>query len=268
MKRGRYKIATVSRLTGFSPVLLRAWESRHHLLAPSRGPGGQRLYSDDDVAVLRRVRALLEGGSSIGEIAAGGRRALIEPPARLEEPAWRAEGPGAPPARSLHAAARAVACFSARLDRAQVLDVVVQTLAGDFASALARVWVLDATANVLWLRASAGLSTRTTTSPRARIDLSRYRYKVGVVARTRTPFISNDIAGDEEFDQRWVRRERLASVAILPLLHGGELHGVLASFFRVALTEEVGSALAMFATIAASSIAAHDAQADALRLCA
>ena len=74
---GPYKIGTLSRLTGFSPLLLRAWERRFALLAPERGEGGQRLYTDDDLAVLRHVRALMDDGRSIGEIARSGRDALL-----------------------------------------------------------------------------------------------------------------------------------------------------------------------------------------------
>ncbi len=74
---GRYKIKTISELCGFSPTLLRAWESRHNLLQPVRQPSGHRLYTDDDLRVLRRVSQLLAQGQSIGEIAAAGREALL-----------------------------------------------------------------------------------------------------------------------------------------------------------------------------------------------
>jgi DNA-binding transcriptional MerR regulator len=294
-KRGCHKIATVSRLTGFSPELLRAWESRHRLLAPARGPGGQRLYSDDDVRLLRAVRTLLESGASIGEIAALGRRQLLAtdeaagarvpataPPATLS--AGTAPPPGMTPgvatatapnalrerdaARALELGAQAIARLSARLQPDELLDQIVDTLASDFSAALARIWVYEPDENVLLLRASAGLSKRTTASPRARIDLMHYRYKVGVVARSKTPFVSNAIVGDREFDQRWVRRERLASVAIVPLTVEGNLQGVLALFFRVALSEQVVAALEPFATIAAASIAAHRQPPAATKLCA
>lgn len=72
-----YKIATISRLTTFSPQRLRAWERRYDLLRPERGPGGHRLYGLDDLRVLREVRRLLEGGRSIGEINDIGRDALL-----------------------------------------------------------------------------------------------------------------------------------------------------------------------------------------------
>lgn len=83
-KQGNYKMSTVSRLTGFAPALLRAWERRHGLLDPERSDGGHRFYTDDDVGVLRRVRALLGEGRAIGEIAAIGREALLESSRELQ----------------------------------------------------------------------------------------------------------------------------------------------------------------------------------------
>lgn len=74
---GPYKIGTLAKLTGFSPALLRAWERRFGLITPDRGEGHQRVYGDDDLAVLKRVRALVAQGRSIGEIAAHGRTRLL-----------------------------------------------------------------------------------------------------------------------------------------------------------------------------------------------
>ena len=73
-----YKTATITRLTGFSPALLRAWERRHGLLDPDRSDGGHRLYTEDDLRVLLASRALIDAGRAIGEIAALGRQALLE----------------------------------------------------------------------------------------------------------------------------------------------------------------------------------------------
>lgn len=91
-----YKIKTISALTGFNPTLLRAWERRYNLLLPVRTPSGHRLYTAEDLQVLRRVRVLLDQGRSIGEVVAHGRSSLIttspkpsqssKPPAISEEP--------------------------------------------------------------------------------------------------------------------------------------------------------------------------------------
>lgn len=73
-----YKIKTIAALTGFNPTLLRAWERRYNLLLPIRTPTGHRLYTGEDLQVLRRVRTLLDQGRSIGEIVAHGRPSLIQ----------------------------------------------------------------------------------------------------------------------------------------------------------------------------------------------
>jgi DNA-binding transcriptional MerR regulator len=268
-------MATVSRLTGFKPELLRAWESRHGLLAPERGPGGQRLYSDKDMAILQGVRTLLDQGRSISEIAALGRRQLLElaknavPPAIADAAGRSGNGrTEAGATRAMQIAANAVSRLSARLDPAQMLQLVVETLAVDFQAALARVWVAEPGTSLLLLRASAGLSRQTNTSSRARIDLRTYRFKVGVVARSGEGFISNRIVGDADFDQRWVHKERLASVAVLPLIADEVVCGVMAAFFRVALNEDVVGALRMFSAVAAGCLATHDAKATRGRLSA
>ncbi|MBX3470311.1 MAG: MerR family transcriptional regulator [Planctomycetes bacterium] len=86
--RPLHKMGTLARLTGLSPILLRAWERRYDLLRPERTAGGHRLYTDDDLRLLRRVQELLGQGRSIGEVAALGREALLSasPPARTRAP--------------------------------------------------------------------------------------------------------------------------------------------------------------------------------------
>src|SRR4029079_12641445 len=71
------RIGELSRRTGVSPELLRAWELRYRLLEPSRTAGRFRLYSEADVARVRRMRAHLADGLSASEAA---RAALAERP--------------------------------------------------------------------------------------------------------------------------------------------------------------------------------------------
>ena len=80
----KFKMATVARLTGFKPDLLRSWERRHGLLKPDRTEGGHRLYTEDDLAVLRAIRRMLDEGRSIGGIAETGRDALLSMGMRRE----------------------------------------------------------------------------------------------------------------------------------------------------------------------------------------
>jgi len=70
------RIGELSRRTGVSPELLRAWERRYGLLDPARTGGGLRLYSPDDEHRVRAMQAELDRGISAAEAA---RVALAEP---------------------------------------------------------------------------------------------------------------------------------------------------------------------------------------------
>jgi DNA-binding transcriptional MerR regulator len=83
----RFRIGELSRRTGTSPEVLRAWETRHHLLRPERTSGGYRLYSEEDVRRVRAVQALRVGGVPLAEAA---RTVTAE-----ERPATAVEGPAA-----------------------------------------------------------------------------------------------------------------------------------------------------------------------------
>jgi MerR family transcriptional regulator, light-induced transcriptional regulator len=69
------RIGELSRRVGVPVESLRAWEHRYGLLAPSRTPGGFRLYGEDDVARVLAMRANLADGLSAAEAA---RLALAE----------------------------------------------------------------------------------------------------------------------------------------------------------------------------------------------
>jgi MerR family transcriptional regulator, light-induced transcriptional regulator len=63
------RIGELSRRTGVSPELLRAWEQRYGLLQPTRSGGGFRLYSSADEARVRRTTELIAEGLSAAEAA-------------------------------------------------------------------------------------------------------------------------------------------------------------------------------------------------------
>lgn len=56
-------------MTGVSPATLRAWERRYGLPAPRRSTKAYRLYSERDVALIRRVRELCDTGMAPSEAA-------------------------------------------------------------------------------------------------------------------------------------------------------------------------------------------------------
>ena len=63
-------IAALARRTGVAPDTLRKWELRYGILNPERTKGGQRRYSELDVARVAWLRDRLTEGYRIGEAAA------------------------------------------------------------------------------------------------------------------------------------------------------------------------------------------------------
>jgi DICT domain-containing protein len=58
-------IKDVAERTGLAAGTIRMWEQRYGVPAPSRTPSGYRIYSDDDVDLLRRAVAFRERGLSV-----------------------------------------------------------------------------------------------------------------------------------------------------------------------------------------------------------
>jgi MerR family transcriptional regulator, light-induced transcriptional regulator len=117
---GYLRIGELSRRTGVSVDLLRAWEKRYGLLEPARSDGGFRLYSDADLDRIRRMQGHLAEGLAAAE-AAG--RALQQ---QTREP--RVEGGVATHARQ--ELAEALSTFSEARAHA-VIDRLVASLSVD-----------------------------------------------------------------------------------------------------------------------------------------
>ncbi|HSQ50800.1 MAG TPA: MerR family transcriptional regulator [Nitrospiraceae bacterium] len=72
-----HRIHRVAKLTGLSKDVIRVWERRYGLVKPSRSSNRYREYSDEEVALLRFVKAQMEQGATIGALAAEGHDPLI-----------------------------------------------------------------------------------------------------------------------------------------------------------------------------------------------
>jgi DNA-binding transcriptional MerR regulator len=103
-KRLYYKIGEACKSLGIQPYVLRYWETEFPALTPSKSRSGQRVYSEKELEVIRRIKELLyEEGYTIagakkkleGEIASG---SLGEPNG---EPEPEEEAAAAPPAQTV-----------------------------------------------------------------------------------------------------------------------------------------------------------------------
>ena len=64
-----YSIGDVAKLTNLSVFTIRAWERRYSVVNPTRSNGGTRRYSSADLKKLQRLKAGVEAGHRIGDIA-------------------------------------------------------------------------------------------------------------------------------------------------------------------------------------------------------
>ncbi|EYF03783.1 MerR family transcriptional regulator [Chondromyces apiculatus] len=65
----RYRIQAVSKMSGVSTATLRAWERRYGVPAPARTASAYRLYSDDDVQLVKKMRDHVASGMAAAEAA-------------------------------------------------------------------------------------------------------------------------------------------------------------------------------------------------------
>jgi len=104
-KRLYYKIGEACKALGIQPYVLRYWETEFPALTPSKSRSGQRVYSEKELEIIRRIKELLyEEGYTIagakkkleGEITSG---ALGEPEGEGAEPEEETAA-AAPPAQA------------------------------------------------------------------------------------------------------------------------------------------------------------------------
>jgi MerR family transcriptional regulator, light-induced transcriptional regulator len=62
-----YRIHIAAELSGVRVELIRAWERRYGFPRPQRTPSGYRVYTQQDVALLKRLKQLTEEGVAIRE---------------------------------------------------------------------------------------------------------------------------------------------------------------------------------------------------------
>lgn len=87
-----HPIQVVSRYTGLSTELIRAWEKRYQVVNPVRTKSGRRLYSDRDIEHLALLRKVTRFGRRISEVANLSIEKLAEVSSRDEDTAALAQG--------------------------------------------------------------------------------------------------------------------------------------------------------------------------------
>ena len=125
------------------------------------------------------------------------------------------------------------------------LQECAEALVRHIDAAFARIWTLNEGSVTLMLEASAGLYTHID-GPHARVRVGSF--KIGRIAESQTPHLSNDVQSDPEVgDHEWAKREGLVSLVGHPLLVENKLVGVVAAFGRQPFSE---ATLLAFASVA------------------
>jgi DNA-binding transcriptional MerR regulator len=103
-KKLYYKIGEACRALDIQPYVLRYWETEFAVLAPSKSKSGQRVYTEKELDMIRRIKELLydegytiagakkklEGEMALGSVAVPAAEAgPPEPAPEIEEPAPR-----------------------------------------------------------------------------------------------------------------------------------------------------------------------------------
>lgn len=113
----RHSIAVVSKRTGVSQLLLRAWERRYDAVVPARTATGRRLYSDRDLEKLTILGLLTGAGHRIGDIASlpmHELRKLADENSAAPAPPVRPVGDAVPAGHFLEDALKAIAALDSR----------------------------------------------------------------------------------------------------------------------------------------------------------
>ncbi|HLJ97517.1 MAG TPA: response regulator [Gemmataceae bacterium] len=117
------------------------------------------------------------------------------------------------------------------------LQECTEALVRHLGVAFARIWTLNQAANVLELQASAGIYTHLD-GGHSRVNVGEL--KIGRIAQSRQPHLTNDVPNDPQIrDREWARREGMVAFAGYPLIVERRVVGVLGMFARQPLAESV-----------------------------
>ena len=86
MSKGKFRIQTVAEMTGVPASTLRTWEQRYGFPSPDRTASAYRMYSQDDIDRIGKVRELCERGLGPAEAVKQVFDAGELPPATAAEP--------------------------------------------------------------------------------------------------------------------------------------------------------------------------------------
>lgn len=151
---------------------------------------------------------------------------------------------------------------SVAFGKEETLNVILRDCAETFVlhldAAFAGIWTFHQTGNLLELQASAGIYTHVDGIKR-RVPVGKTA--VGIIARERKPFLTNDVLKDPRLsDTAWARSAGILGFAGCPLVVGERTLGVVAMFSRKFISIGTLETLAFAADLIAQGIERHLAE--------
>ena len=145
----------------------------------------------------------------------------------------------------------------------EIVQRCVEALVQHLDAAFARIWTVNDAGEILELQASAGMYAHTD-GAHARIPVGRF--KIGYIAETRQPHLTNDVQSDPRIgNPEWARREGMIAFAGYPLIVEDRLIGVAALFARHELESDTLEALASVANSIAVGIQRKRAEVELVK---
>jgi DNA-binding Lrp family transcriptional regulator len=124
------------------------------------------------------------------------------------------------------------------------LQATVESLVKYFNAKFARLWIVDDQRKNLLLKFSAG-KYKNIYGEFSKVSINSI--KIGQIARTKKPIIANDVVNDPRIKYpEWAKREKLRSFAGYPLLHKGQIIGVVGMFSEKKLSPAQFEMLGIF----------------------
>jgi len=124
------------------------------------------------------------------------------------------------------------------------LQATVESLVKYCNAKFARLWIVDEDRRNLLLKFSAG-KYKNIYGEFSKVSINSI--KIGQIARTKKPIITNDVVDDPRIKYpQWAKREKLQSFAGYPLLHKGRIIGVVGMFSEKKLSPTQFEMLGIF----------------------
>jgi signal transduction histidine kinase len=133
----------------------------------------------------------------------------------------------------------------------RTLQACTDAIVSNLNVVFARIWILRRRQEILELQASSGLYTGLH-GRYSRVPVGHI--KIGAIAESRVPCLTNAVVGDLRFDQEWVMQEGIVGFAGYPLIVDDRVIGVIAMFARNPIEPETLETIGSIAGIVAQGI--------------